>query len=741
MWRVLIFLGLIAIAAYGAVWLAGNPETLSVTWAGQEYSVPLAAGVVALIAVAVLISLLIGAIRGVVMMPSGLKRRARARRARKGNEAISRGIVAVGAGDIAAARRHAGEAERLLGQQPLALLLKAQAAQASGQRDQAEAAFRQMTQVTETRVLGLRGLYVEARRRGDAYSAREHAEEAARVAPAVEWANEAVLEGLSSDGDWAGAIRMIERRTSLGLIDRASSRRQRAVLLAADAMDRETSDPAGALTAAENAAKLAPDLVPAAVIAGRLLSQQGDLKRAARILETTWAKSPHPELAGAYLNLRPGDSALDRMRRAETLAKLSSWSDESRFAIARAAIEARELPRAREVIKPLLDAEPRPTVRLCMTMAEIEGRGGNPGGAREWLARAARAPRDKAWIADGVVSERWAPVSPVTGRLDAFAWETPPDLLAGSAEPDLALFEPEAGEEELPRLPVVDRRPAASPVSDAMPEDVPELAPRPEATPSPSPVPASMSPSVAKTGSSADAPAAARTPPPPVAEPAKVGPAVAPAPARHRGSTELRAHPAPAEPPGAPAPIRDLGLTGGASGPAGRSAAEPSGSPARGRNLGLTGSVAEPATPALAEPTAIPAPSPVRNLGLTGSPSGPAMPAPSAPPAPPPGRNLGLTGSPAGSAAPAPATSSLAPAPSPVRNLGLTGSPAEPAAHVPDVPSGPSVPPPARNLGLTGSPARPVAPDPEPVIFPVRHAPDDPGLEDGDRRQRFRLKV
>ena len=31
-------------------------------------------------------------------------------------------------------------------------------------------------------------------------------------------------------------------------------------------------------------------------------------------------------------------------------------------------------------------------------------------------------PRDPAWTADGVVSERWAAISPVTGALDAFQW-------------------------------------------------------------------------------------------------------------------------------------------------------------------------------------------------------------------------------------------------------------------------------------------------------------------------------
>ena len=53
------------------------------------------------------------------------------------------------------------------------------------------------------------------------------------------------------------------------------------------------------------------------------------------------------------------------------------------------------------------------------------------GRVREWLARAAHGRRDPAWVADGVVTARWAPLSPVTGRLDAFRWEVPPEVLTG----------------------------------------------------------------------------------------------------------------------------------------------------------------------------------------------------------------------------------------------------------------------------------------------------------------------
>ena len=67
-----------------------------------------------------------------------------------------------------------------------------------------------------------------------------------------------------------------------------------------------------------------------------------------------------------------------------------------------------------------------PSQAVCLLLAEIEeGQNGDQGKAREWLARAVRAPRDAAWTADGIVFDEWEPVSPVTGKLDALQWKVP----------------------------------------------------------------------------------------------------------------------------------------------------------------------------------------------------------------------------------------------------------------------------------------------------------------------------
>jgi len=105
--------------------------------------------------------------------------------------------------------------------------------------------------------------------------------------------------------------------------------------------------------------------------------------------------------------------------------------------VASAAIEAKDFGTARHVLKPLL--KDRLTQRVCTLMARIEGEEyGNRGAVREWLARAVNAPRDPSWTADGVVSEQWAPVSPVTGALDAFQWRVPVKSVDQGSDPFLA---------------------------------------------------------------------------------------------------------------------------------------------------------------------------------------------------------------------------------------------------------------------------------------------------------------
>jgi len=418
--RVVVFLVLTAAFAYVAIWLADHPGEVSITWLGYHAGPPIG---ILIAGIACATVLLWSVLRLLFRAPRQIALTVADRRAATGQRAIVRGLMAIGAGDVGAARRFAAKARRLVPDQPLLLMLQAQTAQLSGERDGAAAAFRAMVRCSDTKLFGLHGLFIEAQRRNDPAAARQYAEEAAKASPSLAWAGQAVLEFRCRDGDWSGALAILERNRKGGLVHADAFRRQRAVLLTARALSLKDRDAGTASELAQDAAKLCPGLVPAVALAGRLLAEAGEQRKAVRILEAGWRESPHPDIANAYADVVPGASARDRLVRMRLLARLAEAHPESALALANAALEAHEFAEARRSLAPLMAA---PTRRVATLMARIEtAEHGDSGLAREWMARAVHAAHDPAWTADGVIAETWMPVSPVTGRLDAFQWRVP----------------------------------------------------------------------------------------------------------------------------------------------------------------------------------------------------------------------------------------------------------------------------------------------------------------------------
>ncbi|MAS06342.1 MAG: heme biosynthesis protein HemY [Ahrensia sp.] len=458
MLRVLLFIVAVAILGLGFAFLADTPGTLVMTVAGREITVSLMVAAVALVAAVGAVMLTWWIFKIVFTSPQRMQRFFRARRRDRGYQSLSTGIIAAGAGDSVTARKMLKQAGGLLNSttEPMIQLLDAQASIVEGHHAEAREKFEAMLEDPELRIFGLRGLYMEAKRLGDRDAAKHYAEKAAELAPQLRWAGTAALELKTASGDWDGAIRLLESQKKAKQLEPEEIKRKRAVLLTALAQENIEKDPAKAKSAAMEAHRLAPEFAPAAIAAAQALIRLNELRRGAHVLESTWRKAPHPEIALAYVNARPGDSSLDRYKRAQRLEKLKPNNTDSSMIVAQMATEAGEFSDARKAIAAVLRNEPREGA--FMLMADIEdAETGDQGKVREWLARAVRAPRDPAWTADGYVAEEWAPVSPISGRLDAFEWKVPVERLGPVVENDLdpmvrgisapAMAEPEPAEE------------------------------------------------------------------------------------------------------------------------------------------------------------------------------------------------------------------------------------------------------------------------------------------------------
>ena len=470
----LIIAGLAAIS----VWFADNPGDLVLHWRGYEVRTSFVIGLGILIVLALVVLFVWRAASGLVRAPASVSNFLDARRRQNGFLALSRGMVAVAAGDAADARRHAGRARKLLQDSPMTLLLSAQAAQLEGHDAEAGKYFQSMLEEPETAFLGLRGLFVQARRAGDRANALEYARRAFRLRPNAGWAAQAVFEIEAADQEWGAALRTLDQSLKAKQVNKTVARRRRLVLLTALAMKEaeaarmkvgEERKPAleHALKQAMQAVALDAYFVPAVALAARLCGELGRVRKGAKLVETAWSVSPHPDLADAYMGLVEGESGYDRFKRMQLLAGHNRDHVESRVALARAAIGARDWLAARGALEIFVgqDAVERPTQRICELMAEIEeGEFGNRGSAREWLSRALHAPEDPAWTGEGWRSHDWSPTNPVTGEFDALTWRVPGLRLVG---PDVPYAPPAAGEE-------VDEAPESTEKTVALDDDTNE---------------------------------------------------------------------------------------------------------------------------------------------------------------------------------------------------------------------------------------------------------------------------
>ena len=462
MLRVLIFLALVTAVAFGFAWLADRPGSVAIDWMGYQVELSAMLAMVAVVVLIVAVMVVWWVLKGIIRSPQIMGGYFASRRRDKGYEAISSGLVAAGSGDKKATQRYAQQAAKLAPDAPLTQVLAASSADLNGQDEAKRRAYQRMLDDPKTQLLGLRGLYVDAVKAEDEEAARHYASQAAALAPTLPWAGQAQFEDQVQRGDWPAARAALERNAQARIVTKPERDRLRAVLLTAEAIDREEGEPDAARPLAQEAHKLAPDLVPAAAVAGRLLIRAGKMTQASKAIESTWRKVQHPELAEVYLYVRPGDAVADRVKRARKLAQLCAHQLEGELALARALMEAGKLDEARETLDP--HTGPEATQRVCLLMAEIEEKmGGDTAAVRSWMARALRARRDPAWVADGYISSTWEPVSPLSGRVDAFEWKAPVERFSGHdpvAIPEDAMSED--GQVMLPaRLPGIAALPGA----------------------------------------------------------------------------------------------------------------------------------------------------------------------------------------------------------------------------------------------------------------------------------------
>ncbi len=460
--RILVFCLKVGVVVALAYWLAERPGDVSIEWLGYRVDTTVGVLLLAVAAIAGVAALVYRFWRFLYRSPRDLGRRVQTGRRRRGYKALTQGMVAVAAGEPDEAARWARKADTLLDEPPLTMLLSAQAAQLNGDEAAAKRYFNAMLENPETRFLGLRGLLNQALRAGDRAAALEYVRQAHAMRPRTPWVLTSLFDLSERHGDLDTAERALRDAARVKALPAPDATRRRAVLLLERATAARAAGDPGALKQAREARRLAPDLAAAGALEAELLIAAGKGRKAARVLEDTWARAPHPDLAPLYLKAVPADDDLARLKRLSKLTADRVEHPESQLLLARAALDAKLWGEARRHLAAAagpggLDGAPSESV--CRLMAELEeAEHGDTAAARDWLDRAMTAPADPSWVCRecGAAAEVWSARCGACEAFDGLRWQQPPRVTpavsGGKTEIAGELAAPAAADSALPAV-------------------------------------------------------------------------------------------------------------------------------------------------------------------------------------------------------------------------------------------------------------------------------------------------
>lgn len=429
--RALWFFAQLALVVCAAIWIASQKGAVDIAWNGYDVTLNLGIFLLAVVLFTLIVVSVFRFFGAIVSMPESFSRRRREKNRAKGFRSLTRGFVAIAAGDAKKATQYAKEVRALLpDERGLPLLLEAQAARMRGEELVARDSFEQLLGDKDAAFFGIRGLLKSSLDEGDTLKALGYAKTALEQNPKQPWILKSVYDLELRNRQWESAAKTLERMKRAKVIDEGAARKDEvALLLLLAEEDRQSGHADGAIRKIERAVKLDPSFVPAVVTLGEYHLVNGKNGKVASLVERAWKTSPHPELLVLWDRIAPelkSNDVTKRLRCFEKLVAINPDSADGQVAAARVAMQAGLWGEARAY---LTVAETlRPSAHVFRVRADLEEQATRDAATvRGWLERAADAAPDPVWYCTltGHIYEKWAPVAEPHGSFNTIAWGNP----------------------------------------------------------------------------------------------------------------------------------------------------------------------------------------------------------------------------------------------------------------------------------------------------------------------------
>ena len=425
--NIIIFIGIVSVFSFAVTQFAKTNDEFQIILSNIEITFsPIAviiAAVVGLIVIWLVFKIcnfLIATYRFLNGDETAISRYFDRSREKKGFQALSDGMIALALGENRTATIKAYRANKLLGKPEVTNLLSAQAAEQSGDRKEALRFYKALINQEKTKFVGILGIMKQKLEDGDKESALELAQQANSIKPKDNTVLTTLFELQVEKNNWTGAQKTLNTKYKSGLLPKDIFIRRNAILNLATAKEDSGEN---SITAAINANKASPELIPAAVLTASIHMKNRKKRLATNILRKAWDKLPHPDLAAAFANLEPSESANERFNRFKPWIKVHKDTPEVIMLEAELALAAENYTGARKIMGEL--AETSPTARSLTIMAAVErGTGAAEAVVRGWLAKALGAKYGPMWTCTKCnnIYKEWLPICEQCKAFDTLEW-------------------------------------------------------------------------------------------------------------------------------------------------------------------------------------------------------------------------------------------------------------------------------------------------------------------------------
>lgn len=422
--RLFFFLLVIAACAYAVSWLAAFNGTIHMQIADYVVEISLLASVVIVVLIILVLVSLIEMLLWFKAAPRRISRAIQEKKRDKGIKALTEGFAAIAAGDSKKAHDLARRTRRYLGEIPLTTLLAAQTAQLEGNHDKIKQHYNNLLENDETELIALKALLMEAHKDGNDEKALELAKRAVALNPDMHWAVKMLVDLYKQTKQWEQAQMTLEAAVRRRVIRIEEAKRSSAMLYIARSKEAEEQKKRNdALYFAQEAQKQLPYFVPIVVQLATLYHETGRDARALKLLESTWKRSPHPDITALFLEIHHNIDENKLVKKAIKFTSSNPDAMESDLLIAQATIKAKEYAQAQNYLKIALSKGE--TKAACTLMEKLETLASNDEKTIEkWRERTKQATADPFWGCSncGHKTEKWHYTCQHCHAFDTLEW-------------------------------------------------------------------------------------------------------------------------------------------------------------------------------------------------------------------------------------------------------------------------------------------------------------------------------